>query len=178
MKNYKNYIVIAFSVVMLTSCFSSRESLIVPRAVSTITTGSLKDLNLQRGDYQIINTVTAEASIACKSNKSGTEISIIGVDDDFRLEYTKDKKGGWKGQFSGVVRAGYMDDAFSTTEVEVFDPAEIANRLAIYRLISQVKLVGGDAMLTPAILTETEQKGNTIYYKTTASAKAIVINNK
>ena len=158
--------------VMFASCSSDKE-MVIPRAISTIGTATLEDLNLQRNDYEVINTVTAEATISYETNKAGTHITITGVDDDFQLVYTKDKKEGWTCKFSGILKAGYMQNAFSGARVELEDPAEIVHRLALYRLISQVKTVGGDGMIAPTTLTNVEQKDNTVYFRTTASAKAV-----
>lgn len=159
-------------VAVLASC-SSQKDMVIPRAISTIGTASLNDLNLQRNDYEVINTVTAEATVSYKANKAGTHIVITGEDDDFVLVYTKDSKKGWQCKFDGILKAGYMQNISSTTRVEREDPAEIVHRLALYRLISQVKTVGGDGMVAPTVLTNVEQNGDIVYFRTTASAKAI-----
>lgn len=159
-------------VAVLASC-SSKKDMVIPRAISTIGTASLNDLNLQRHDYEVINTVTAEATVSYKVNKDGTHIIITGEDDDFQLDYTKDKKKGWRCKFAGILKAGYLQNISSTTNVEREDPAEIVHRLALYRLISQVKAVGGDGMVAPTILTNVEQNDNVVYFRTTTSAKAV-----
>ena len=55
--------------VMLASCSSDKE-MVIPRAISTIGTATLEDLNLQRNDYEVINTVTAEATVSYETNYS------------------------------------------------------------------------------------------------------------
>ena len=163
-------------VAMLSAC-SSKKTVVIPRAISTIGTASLEDLNLQHGDYQIINTVEAEATIGYKRNKSGKNVSIFDANNDFSLDYKKDGII-WNCKFNGVVRAGYIGEVFGTTHIDAEHPEEIAFRLAAYRLINQAKLAGGDGILTPTVQTEVEQQGNIIYFKTKASAKAIKVNTK
>ena len=45
---------------LLVSCASSYRT-IIPRAVNTVNTAPLADLNLTRGDYEVLNTVSSEA---------------------------------------------------------------------------------------------------------------------
>ncbi|MCH5175967.1 MAG: hypothetical protein J1F40_08780 [Prevotellaceae bacterium] len=166
----KKIVFIVGLLAILASC-SSNKAVVIPRAISSIGTATLEDLNLQRSDYEVINTITAEATVSYETNKSGTVVTIAG--EDFRLTYTKDKKKGWTCKYSGILKAGYMKNEYSGTRVEMEDPAEIVHRLAIYRLVSQVKAIGGDGVIAPSILTNVEQSNDIIYFRTTASAKAI-----
>lgn len=174
MKKGITKLVLAIACVAMLSACSSKKSVVIPCAISTMGTASLEDLNLQPGDYQVINTVEAEATIGNKINKSGNELSIFDVDHTFQLNYKKDGII-WNCKFNGVVRAGYVGEVFGTTNIDAEHPEEIAFRLAIYRLINQAKLAGGDGILTPTVQTEVEQDGNVIYFRTRASAKAIKV---
>lgn len=174
MKKRTINILLAIACLGVLSACSSKKVVVIPHAVSTIGTISLEDLNLQHGDYEIINTVEAEATIGYKKNKSGNEVSIFDLDNNFRLNYKKDGII-WKCQSFGIVRAGYIGETSKTTRIDAEHPEEVAIRLVYYRLINQAKLVGGDGILIPAVQTEVEQDNNTIYFMTKASAKVIKI---
>ena len=55
----KKSIFIVGLLAILASC-SSNKAVVIPRAISSIGTATLEDLNLQRSDYEVINTITAE----------------------------------------------------------------------------------------------------------------------
>ena len=67
---------------LLVSCGSQR-MLVVPRAVNTINTAAIEELNLERGDYEALNTISAEATISYKSNKSGSRYEIVDERNEF-----------------------------------------------------------------------------------------------
>lgn len=168
----KRIIFIMTALAMLASC-STQKEMVIPRVVSTIGTATFEDLNLQRNDYEIINTVTTEATVSFETNKSGTKIIISGVDDDFQLEYTKDKKEGWMCKYTGILKYGYIQNNFPETKVNFVSPEEIVYRLAVYRLVSQMKSAGGDGLVAPSVVTRIEQQGNMVYFHATAEAKAV-----
>ena len=157
---------------MLVSCSTQKET-VIPRIVSTIGTATFEDLNLQRNDYEIIKTITAEAAVSYEANRAHTNILISGVDDDFKLEYTKDKKEGWKCKYNGILKYGYIQNNFPATRTDMVSPEEIVYRLAIYRLVSQIKSMGGDGMVAPSVVTRIEQKGDVVYFYATAEAKSV-----
>ena len=160
------------AIALLASCSTQQES-VIPRAVSSIGTATFQDLNLQSNDYNILNTVTTEATVSYEANKSRTHIFIKGVDDDFVLEYTKDKKIGWLCEYTGIMKYGYMHNEFPSLQQNIASPEEIVYRLAVYRLVSQVKNMGGDGIVAPSVVTRIEQQGKTVYFHATAEAKAI-----
>ena len=177
----KKILVIAIVALLATSC---SKSIIMPKAVNTISTASYSDLNLERSDYEIVNTVNADAAITYVSNRKGDRININGVSDNFSLEYTyKPKKkiglfsfgNGWTCTGTGILKLGYLSNDY----VDSFDPNTmcapeiLARRLAIYRAINQVKVEGGDGLIEPTISTNVEQTGQIITYKTTVTAKII-----
>lgn len=168
----KKIIFIMMGFVILVSC-STQKEMVIPRVVSTIGTATFENLNLQRNDYQIMKTITAEATVSYETNKSGTNIRISGVDDDFKLEYTKDKKEGWQCKYKGILKYGYIQNDFPKSQTNVASPEEIVYRLAIYRLVSQVKSMGGDGLVAPSVVTRIEQKGDVVYFYATAEAKSV-----
>ena len=154
---------------------------IVPRAVNTVNTAPLADLNLTRGDYEVLNTVSAEASIIYTTNAQGTKIEM-GDGSEFSLEYNLSRSGRlaayWDCKYSGIVRLGYLhaDYADAQTAGSIILPEDLARRLAIYRLINEVEQYGGDAIIEPTIATNVEQTGKrSIVYKTRVTAKIIKI---
>ena len=155
---------------MLASCGSS---IMVPKALNTVATASFADLNLRSGDYQILNTVSADATVYLKV---GTKTTTISDEiNEFVLTYVKTKKG-IEFYHSGVLRVGYLGNDYSYDPNEKYSAEDVARRLAIYRLINAAKQNGADGIIEPTISTNVEQKGKTIVFKTTASAKIIKLN--
>jgi len=154
--------------ICLTSCGPTKK--MIPRAVNTINTASLEVLNLERNDYEILNTITAEASIIYRQQANSYEIE--SPDDGFSVKYTAGKMG-WICKFSGIFRAGYLsgDAPFVSAELS---PEEVARGLAIYRVINMAKQEGADAVIAPTVATNVEQTGRKdIMYKTTVTAKLV-----
>lgn len=168
----RNILLLSVALLTMTSCFT-RKAVVIPKAISTMGKVDIKDLNMEREDYQIINTVTAEATVSYQANHSGTRIIISSMDDDFKLDYKLSKKKQWKCSFSGILKSGYLDGNNVGTGAGIEDPAEIAHRLAVYRLINMVKVAGGDGVLSPVIQTQVEQDGKAVFFRTTATAKAV-----
>lgn len=169
----KRIILIAVIAVLSGSCASNK--MLLPTAVNTIGTATFEDLRLQRSDYKVLKNVTAEASISYESNRSGDNVTIKGIDEDFVLHYEYDKKKGWQHSYSGVAKLGYLsNDYYSADGVQ--SPEDIVRRLAIYRAINAAKQMGGDGFIEPVISTNVEQVSNrTVIFKSTVSGKVIKI---
>ncbi len=164
----KFFPLLVFAAICLTSCSPTKK--LIPRAVNTINTASLEVLNLERNDYEILNTITAEASIIYRQKSDGYEVE--SPDDGFSVKYTYGKMG-WVCKFSGIFRAGYFsgDAPFVSSELS---PEEVARGLAIYRVINIAKQEGADAVIAPTVATNVEQIGRKdIVYKTTVTAKLV-----
>lgn len=172
----KKLLFIAIASLCLVSCSSTKQSLVVPRAVNTVNSVGLKELNLERGDYKILNTVTATASITYTENKSGDEYSIAGENNEFMLLYRFDDDKGWECRYSGIVKLGYLSNDYQIGEIGILQPEEVARRLAIYRLVNQVHMDGGDGVIEPIISTNVAQRGKNVIYKATVSAKIVKLN--
>lgn len=168
----KKILVLLASAALFASCGVQRT--VLPRAVNTVNTAPLGDLNLQRGDYEILNTITAEASITYK--EKGSIVSIADTGNEFTLMYAFDKKTGVIAdmKYSGILRLGYLANDYVVDNETILRPEEIARRLAIYRAINVAKEYGADAVVEPTIATNIEQVGkNEVVYKTTVTAKII-----
>ncbi len=157
----------------MASCGTQR---IIPKAVNTINTAQLADLNLTRGDYEVLNTISAEAVINYSQN--GSNIKISSDDDEFSLScFPLPKKKGWQITYTGIMLQGYLHgDYANRNDDDIPQPENIARRMAIYRLINIAKQYGGDAIIEPTVATNVEQTDKkTIVYKTTVTAKVIKI---
>lgn len=164
----KKLFVIVLCTAVLASCSTQR---IIPKAVNTINTAQLADLNLTRSDYEVLNTIETEATVYCKW--SGETVEISG--EDFSLRFTPLKKGGWNIAHSGILMQGYLHGDY-TNDQNIMQPENIVRQLAIYRLVNIAKQTGGDAIIEPTVATNIEQTDKkTIVYKTTATAKVIKI---
>lgn len=156
---------------ILTSC---RTSLFLPQAVNTMNTASLDALNLQRKDYEILNTITAESKLVFKYSYDGNSFSIICPDDDFTLRYTKTKKG-WECMYDGVLRLGFfVNDYMHLLPEEIATPDYVVRGIALYRAVNEAQQHGADAVIEPTISTNIDQTGNREYvFKTTVTAKLV-----
>ncbi len=167
--------ILLFAIVFsFASCATN--NVIVPKAVNTVDAVSLKELNLTKGDYQILNTVTAEATITYLENNNGQTQKIIGENNEFTLVYQTTKHG--RTCFhSGIVKLGYLSNDYDlNSSVFELTPEVVARRLAIYRLINQVMQYGADGAIEPVISTSVEQKGKNIIYRTAVRAKLVKLN--
>lgn len=169
--------VIITCAVFFTAC--STPSAIVPTAINTVNSVRLSELNLERKDYKILNTITAEASVIY-SQSLGT-IVIKEADGDFSVTFKKEKVDG-KTQWiytgcTGVARYGFLTNDYANAGGgDDIHPEQMARNLAVYRLINACKVAGGDGVIEPVVSTNVGQEGRDIIFKTTVSAKVIKIN--
>ena len=169
---------IAVCAILMPSCKSSKS--VIPQATNTINSVSLQELNLERKDYIVLNTISAEATIIAKFTSD--KVKVDDPDGGFSLTWKKvafgkDEYGWTPDKIDGVVRLGYLSNDYQN---ELFNigpyPHWIVRRLAIYRLINAAKVAGGDGVIEPIISTNVEGKGKKeIVYKTTVSAKLVKI---
>ena len=159
------------------SCRSSYNSIIIPRAVNTVNAVSLSELNLTNTDYAILNMITKDATVYV--TYSDDEYSLKDSENTFSYTYSKDKDNDvfkLEDQ-TGVLRAGYLSHE-NAADLDFLNPESIARRMAIYRLISESQQIGADGLIEPVISTTFEKisedrSGMTVAYKTTVSAKPI-----
>lgn len=178
MRKIKLSIIATFAIfaIVMSSCKTPLS--VIPQAINTVNSVTLSELNLERKDYIVLNTISAEATIYAQF--SDAKVKVDDPNDEFSLSWKKDvKSGDWApDKIKGIVRLGYLDNDYKN---ELFNigpyPHWIVRRLAIYRLINAVKVSGGDGVIEPIISTNVEQGGrrNSIVYKTTVSAKLVKI---
>lgn len=159
-------------VLTLASCGGTK-NLIIPHAVNSADAIPVAGLNLQKGDYDILASVTETASVTAKY--SGKSLVITSGDGEFAYYFKFHPNKGWTlNKFSGVATLGYfLSDAESPSVPEA---EEFARRVAIARLIETVKDYGADGVLEPIITTRASNAGNrVIEYQASATAKIVKI---
>lgn len=168
----KKLFVLLLCTVALASC-NTTSRIIIPRAMNTINTVRLADLNLTRSDYEILNTIESEAIVEYEWSNYYYDVKVSG--DDFSVLYTKNGNEWYIKTCSGILKLGYLSgDHINDHTLPI--PEDIGSHLAIYRLINIAKQSGGDAVIEPTIATSLEQtKENTVVYKTIVTAKLIKI---
>ena len=168
----KKLFVILSAVLLLASC---SKNTLMPRAVNTVNSITLKELNLDREDYEVLNTATTEGSVIYSSNYRGKKIWITEANNEFQLVYTKTKLG-WEHKHSGIMKLGYLSNDYQITDKDYAEPEDIARRLAIYRMVNLVNEYGADGVLEPVISTNVEEGPSGSYiFKTTVRAKLVKI---
>lgn len=165
--------VVVMVLLTLSSC-GGQKNLVIPRAVSTAEAIPAAALNLQKGDYDILKTVTESASITATYSRNS--LKIVSSDGDFSYTFKFNPKMGWSlDKFSGIATFGYLlPDSQST--VGLPDAEEFARRVAISRLIDLIKDYGADAALEPIVTTRVSNVSrNVVEYQAVASAKIVKI---
>lgn len=168
----KKLLILAFCAAAFASC-SPVKRVIIPQAVNTINTASLDHLNLERKDYEILNTITAEAMINYSYNKKGSSTEIVDRDGEFSMEFFTGKFG-IVCKHNGILKLGYLQNDYQGTTTNITQPEEVVRRLAIYRLVNIAHEYGADAIIEPTVSTNVEQTAkHTVTYKSTVTAKII-----
>lgn len=172
MKKYVNLaaVLMSFVVVMtLSSCFG-KKALVLPMAVNTVNTVGLSELNLERKDYEVLDRITAEASIIYKETSGG--VKIIDENGECEVSYKNTKKGQIMTKFKGIFKVGYLHNDHANAGFS--NPEDLARKLAVYRLINISNEMGADGIIEPVVSTNVaQQDNNTVIFKTTVSGKAI-----
>jgi uncharacterized protein YbjQ (UPF0145 family) len=152
---------------------------------STINTVNWIELNLARSNYEVLNRVTATATVTYDATNR-KKPKIIGENNEFQIVM---KPWGPVIDF-GVLKLGYLTgDVGKTTEVRKglgkksgvityipTDPEIVARQLAAYRIITEAKALGADALIEPIISSDVASIGKRVsVIKTTISAKAVSI---
>ena len=163
----------AFLLVGISSC-NNTKNLIVPHSVSTAEAVPAQALNLKKGDYDIMASVSTNASVTVKY--SGNSMVITSGDGDFSYHFSFDKKSGWTlNKFNGTANFGYLLPE-GTGFTDMPEAEEFARRVAIARLIEEVKDYGADGVLEPIVTTRASNSGNrTVEYQANVTAKIIKI---
>lgn len=168
---------------LLASCTHVEQ--IIPRAVNTVNTVSFKDLKLERKDYEVMNTISAEATVSFSIGSFGNVSTISEQGGEFSIvsRYQKAKKGRdayWDITVTGVPKLGYLSNDYELQSVETRNmllrhPEVVARQLAVYRIINLAKQQGADGVIEPLISTNVAGSGKTTVFQTTITAKMVKI---
>lgn len=181
MRNFIKRVLVASAIVCvllgLNSCGSGRQYLVIPHSVSTASAVSVDNLNLAKGDYDVLNTITETASILCEYK--GKQIRISGDSGAFYYIFEQTKMGSWVlKSFEGAAALGYFTADLVATDSfgQVPDAEEFARRVAMARIIKAAKDYQADGVVEPIVVSRASNAGkNKIEYSATVSAKLIVI---
>lgn len=178
MKKLSIITITAVCAVVLTSCRSVLS--VIPQATNTVATVTFGDLNLERKDYIVLNTASADATLI--AHYYDDEVKIEDPDGDFKITWEKSKKtGNWAPErIEGIVRMGFLSNDYENENPYLDIPAAphwIVRRIAIYRLINAAKMAGADGIIEPIISTNVGQgrRNRDVVLKTTVSGKLIKI---
>lgn len=174
-KKHLHVVGASLMLLILASCGGAK-NLIIPHAVSTANSISMGALNLNKGDYDILNTVTETASVSAKYTSNS--LTIKSLDGDFAYWFNFNPKIGWYlNKFSGTASFGYLLNE-PGNRFDFPDAEEFARRVAISKLIDVIKDYGADGALEPIVTTRVSNSGDrTVEYHASASAKIIKIHS-
>jgi hypothetical protein len=180
MKHKILVLVILAIAIYITSCIGPQ--MVGRNTINTVLWG---ELALKRTDYEVLNRVTATATVTYDASLR-RKPKIIGENNEFLVVV---KPWGPVIDF-GIVKFGYLTgDIGKTTAVQrgfgkkaglisyiPSDPEVVARQLAVYRIITEAKAIGADALIEPIISSDVASVGRrSNVIKTTVSAKAVVI---
>lgn len=158
----------------LTSCFSSRSYLVIPHSVSSASAVTVDNLNLKRGEYDVLNSITETASVLCEYK--GSEIRISGDSNAFEYVFDLTKNGWILKSFYGAASLGYFSTDLISVNQEIPDAEEFARRVAMARIIQAAKDYKADGIVEPIVISSANNAGkNKIEYVSTITAKLITI---
>ncbi|MCQ2311283.1 MAG: hypothetical protein MJZ64_05995 [Paludibacteraceae bacterium] len=149
----------------------------MPKAINTVNTVSFSDLNLDRKDYKILKTITSEAVVTYEQR--GDKYYIREANGECELSFVyKHKTKEWTyDEFKGIARYGFLTNDYGViASVKDMSPEDYARNLAVYRLINQCKVLGGDGLVEPLISMNVGQQGRAIVFTVSASAKMVKLN--
>lgn len=173
MKTYSKILKLFVVIVMAALLSSCVQSSSLPRAFSSMSKVHYidkDDLGLSKGDFQILNTEFAEASVY-SIDLWGKKNEVSEAAGEFSIVFEPQKSP----QYSGIIKYGTLDNDFSDFSLE---PYNLAKGLATYRLINSVQEQGADAIIEPIVTVKIGQEGRKTIYTATISAKLIKINTK
>lgn len=173
-KNNVFFTAVILCSMILASCASSRN--FTPITKATLPAVERSD---RTDEYQILNTVEAEAVVSVTQNGKKRLIKSEGP-DAFLNVCIQDKNDPNKYNYSvrdskGTLRYGIIEN-FNMGDADQCDAESMARYLAAYRLINEAKTAGADGILAPSFRGDTEEIKNGVVYKIKLSAKLIKLN--
>lgn len=159
---------------LISSCGGSK-TLLVPRAISTAEIVPAQALNLKKGDYDIMAAITERASVTVQYTNDG--MKVVSDDGSFVYTFTLGKTGWELSKFQGIATFGYLTSDIEGSSV-MPSGEEFARRVAVAKLIEQLKDYGADGVLEPIVTTHAANTGkNKVEYNAIVTAKLIKIHS-
>lgn len=159
---------------MLSSCGGGRKYLVIPHSVSTASAVQVSDLNLAKGDYEVLNSVNESATVICEYK--GTEIRIVSGNGDFEYRFELQNNGWVLKNFSGAAELGYFATEYQASNTEVPNAEEFARRVAMAKVIRIAKDYRADGVIEPITVSNVSNLGkNKIEITSVVTAKLISI---
>lgn len=173
LNRFVHFVIPVIGLVLISSCGTTTKAPFIPQASNTVNTVYFKDLNLTGNEYEVLNKVTATATINVR-HKSSTEIIVQAPDDDFTIVY-KGGDGNWRiDNVVGVAHFGYLVNDDALMSKTFYSISDIVRRIAIYRLINEVQQQGADGIIEPTVSTNTVQTGKKNFTFTTCAEGKLV----
>lgn len=160
-------VIILSTVILCCSCYSSN---FLPQATNSAGSVTFGELNLNRSEYLIFNTITETATVKYDVNE------VQEINNEFRYKFGYDKTGKVEiSDVEGVLRLGSLSNSASNS----YDPTnvgDITRRLAIFRLNNSAKEAGADYIIEPVVSMDIKQTGKHEFtFTATATAKLVKI---
>ena len=165
---------VIFCSMLLASCAAPRT--FIPYARSSVSTESL----VPGKNYEIVDTITAEAVVAVSSKSdrfeieadSGDFLNVCNVTKNEGIKYNLEKS-------KGILLFGFVE-GLDLGEPDPCDGNSVASGLAAYKLINEIKNSGADGIVAPMISVDVEETGSgffsrTLTYKVVITAKLVKI---
>lgn len=151
-----------------------------PIATNSVKAVSLGELNLRTNDYTVLPpiTVTSLVSLEIKGKREFI-IRVEDEDEDVILKYRwKSGSGSTPGKWElrdwdGLIKLGFM--SHGTALYTPDEAADVAKRLAFYRLIAQAQTQGADGIVEPIISTNMAKNGKQYFFKATVTARPLIL---
>ena len=161
--------IFAIIVILLCSCYSSN---FLPQATNSAGSVAFGELNLNRSEYLIYNTITETATVSydVEDNK------VTEINNEFSYKFEYDKTGKIVlDDVKGVLRLGSLSN-FASNAYDPTEVGDITRRLAIFRLNNSAKEAGADYIIEPIVSMDIKESGrHTFTFTATASAKLVKI---
>lgn len=171
MKKIYLSVVVVMTAILCSSCVSLN---IIPQATNSAGAVAFGELNLNRSEYLVYNTITETASVILDVRIA--KYKIYEANKEFSYELSYNKAGNLIiNDIDGVVRLGTFYH-IASNEFDPTNAGEIARKLAIFRLNNSAKEAGADYIIEPIVSVNISKTGRSeITYTATATAKLVRI---
>lgn len=147
-----------------------------PIASNSMKAASLGELNIRSNDYTLLPSITVSTLVSVEyKGKREYTIRVEENDEEVMLKYRWNSGNQeWElRDWDGIIKLGFLghDTALGTPK----HATVVAGRLGLYRLIAQAQTQGADGIVEPIISTNMAKNGKKYFFKTTVTARPIVL---